>query len=47
MSIDSWFETLAVLAEADSIAELEEAEDAYARGDFVRGVDAVRALRQR
>ena len=47
MSIESWFETLAVLAEADAIAELEEAESAYATGDFVCGVDAVRALRQR
>ena len=40
-------ETLAVLGDPEARAELAEAEQAYARGDVVRGVDAVRALRRR
>lgn len=38
-------ETLAVLADSETVAELAEAHRAYLEGDVVRGVDAVRALR--
>ena len=40
-------ETLAVLADAEGVRELAEAEAAVAAGDVVRGRDAVRALRRR
>jgi antitoxin YefM len=39
-------ETLEVLGDPDALAEIREADAAYARGDVVRGVDAVRALRR-
>ena len=39
-------ETLAVLSNPDALADIREADAAYARGDVVRGVDAVRRLRQ-
>ena len=38
-------ETLSVLSDPDALADIREADSAYARGDVVRGVDAVRALR--
>ncbi len=39
-------ETLDVLGDPEALAEIREADAAYARGDVVRGVDAVRALRR-
>ncbi len=39
-------ETLAVLSDAAALADIREADAAYAAGDVVRGVDAVRALRR-
>lgn len=38
-------ETLAVLSDSEAVADIKEAEAAYAAGDVVRGVDAARALR--
>ncbi len=38
-------ETLEVLGDPAALAEIREADAAYARGDVVRGVEAVRALR--
>jgi len=38
-------ETLSVLADPEALADIREADKAYARGDVVRGVEAVRALR--
>jgi len=38
-------ETLAVLADPDALADIRAADTAYATGDVVRGIDAVRALR--
>lgn len=38
-------ETLDVLGDAEALAEIREADAAYARGDVVRGVESVRALR--
>jgi prevent-host-death family protein len=38
-------ETLSVLGDAGALADIREADAAYARGDVVRGVDAVRSLR--
>lgn len=37
--------TLAVLSDADALADIREADAAYRSGDVVRGVEAVRALR--
>lgn len=37
-------ETLEVLGDPEALAEIREADAAYARGDVVRGVEAVRAL---
>ena len=37
-------ETLDVLGDPDALADIREADAAYARGDVVRGVAAVRAL---
>jgi len=39
-------ETLDVLGDPAALADIREADAAYARGDVVRGVDAVRALRR-
>jgi len=39
-------ETLEVLGDPDALAEIREADAAYARGNVVRGVEAVRALRR-
>ena len=50
MSVDdlaSLEETLAVLSDAETVRSLRDADDAVRRGDVVRGVDAVRALRPR
>ena len=38
-------ETLAVLGDPQALADIREADAAYAAGDVLRGVDAVRALR--
>ena len=38
-------ETLDVLSDAEALADIREADAAYARGDVVRGVDAARQLR--
>lgn len=39
-------ETLSVLNDAQALADIREADAAYARGDVTRGVEAVRRLRQ-
>ena len=44
--LDSLEETLELLSNADAVRELVEAEAAVAADDVVRGIDAVRALRQ-
>ncbi|MEO7421614.1 MAG: type II toxin-antitoxin system Phd/YefM family antitoxin [Ornithinibacter sp.] len=38
-------ETLAVLSDPQALADIRAADAAYASGDVVRGIDAVRALR--
>lgn len=38
-------ETLDVLSDPEALADIREADAAYARGDVVRGIDAARALR--
>jgi antitoxin YefM len=38
-------ETIDVLSDPEALADIREADDAYRRGDVVRGVDAVRRLR--
>ncbi|MBB1511245.1 type II toxin-antitoxin system Phd/YefM family antitoxin [Tessaracoccus sp. MC1627] len=38
-------ETLDVLSNPDALADIREADAAYARGDVVRGADAIRSLR--
>jgi antitoxin YefM len=43
--LESLEETLAVLGSSETVKALLDAEAAVARGDVVRGVDAVRALR--
>jgi prevent-host-death family protein len=45
--LDALEETLAILGDAEAMAELREADEANASGDVVRGVEAVRALRPR
>lgn len=39
-------ETLDVLSDSDAMADISEADAAYASGEVVRGVEAVRALRR-
>jgi prevent-host-death family protein len=39
-------ETIDVLSDAAALANIREADAAYARGDVLRGVDAVRRLRK-
>ncbi len=43
--LESLEETLVILGDSDALRELAEAHRAYAAGDVVRGIDAVRALR--
>lgn len=43
--LESLEETLAVLGDREAVEQLVEAHRAYADGDVVRGVEAVRALR--
>jgi antitoxin YefM len=40
-------ETLAILADTDAIRDIVKADKAYARGQIVRGVDAVRRLKRK
>jgi antitoxin YefM len=40
-------ETIEVLSDNAALADIREADEAYARGDVVRSVDAVRRLRRR
>ena len=39
-------ETISVLSDSEALADIREADAAYARGDVVRGIDAVRSLRR-
>jgi prevent-host-death family protein len=39
-------ETIDVLSDPDALADIREADAAYARGDVTRGADAVRRLRE-
>jgi prevent-host-death family protein len=45
--LDALEDTLSILADPEAMAELTEADEAYAQGDVLRGVDAVQALRAR
>ena len=40
-------ETLSVLSDPGALADVQDADQAYAKGDLIRGVDAVRRLRVR
>ena len=44
--LESLEETLSVLNDAEALADIREADAAYARGDVTRGVEAVRHLRR-
>ena len=39
-------ETLSVLSDPEALSDIREADAAYARGDVLRGVEAVRSLRR-
>jgi prevent-host-death family protein len=39
-------ETIDVLGDPEALADIREADQAYVRGDVIRGVEAVRRLRQ-
>ena len=44
--LESLEETLELLSDAEAVRDLVQAEAAVASGDVVRGIDAVRAMRQ-
>ncbi len=43
--LDQLEETIAVLSDPDALADIREADAAYARGEVVRGIEAARRLR--
>lgn len=47
MGVEPLEETLDILSDPTALADIREADADVARGDVVRGVDAVRALRPR
>ncbi len=44
--LDELEETVSVLSDPEALADIREADQAYGRGDVIRGSDAVRRLRQ-
>jgi len=44
--LDELEETVSVLSDPEALAEIREADQAYSRGDVIRGSDAVRRLRR-
>lgn len=43
--LEAMEETLSVLSDPEALADIREADAAYASGDLIRGVEAARALR--
>ncbi len=44
--LDQLEETLSVLSDPEALADIREADAAYAQGDVLRGVEAIRRLRR-